>query len=101
MIKKHKRIIKLVKLINNIFGNNTLLINDHWEGDLCAVSFQKGNKLIYISTIGCKNDHYFYECELLIDNPDEIYITQNSEDNVPKEKLLEVMSKFFSIEKLC
>ncbi|WP_341755624.1 hypothetical protein [Candidatus Tisiphia endosymbiont of Ptychoptera albimana] len=97
MIKKEEGIIKLLNLVNDIFGNDAPVINDHWEGDLCAIGLQKDNKLIYVSITGCAKNQYFYECELLVDDPEEVYIAQDSEDNVTEERLLEVMSKFFDI----
>jgi len=95
VIKKQKEIIELVNLVNYTFGNDAPTINDHWETDLCAIGLQKNDKLIYIAAYA--HNDYFYECELLVDDPDVIYIAQDTENNVSKERILEVISDYFRI----
>ena len=99
MIKKDKSIIRLIRLVNNAFGSDTLLIKDHWKIDLCAIGFQKDNRLIYISTTGCPKNHYFYECENLLEDSDMPYIPEDSNDNVFEDQLLEVISKFLRVSR--
>ena len=95
MIKKDKEVIEIIKLINSTFGNDVLTIKDYWN-DYISIGLKKGNKLIYIACYG-KND-YFYEYELLVDNPDIVYISQGSDNVMSKTKLLKVISDFFNIK---
>lgn len=89
--------MKLVGLVNNAFGSDAFAIEDHWKIDLCAIGFRKGNRLIYVSTTGCKRNHYYYECETLQEDPEMPYIEEDSDDNVSEEQLLEVISKFLKL----
>lgn len=97
IVKRNKQINKLLNTINNMFGSDNFLISSRWDS-VCDIGLQKGNKLIYISTFGCKKNCYFYESEILINDPKEVYIVQNNETNVPEENLLEIISKFFEIK---
>ena len=94
MIKKKQEIVKFIKLVNNIFGSDVLTIVDHWE-DTLSIGFQKDDKLVYVSLYA--QDSYFYECELLVDDPEIVYISQGC-DNANAKQLLDAMSKFFEIK---
>jgi hypothetical protein len=96
MIKKTSEIKQFVELVRETFGKDGPAIQDHWEGNFKAIGFQKDDKLIYVAIYG-KQD-YFYECELLLDDPEEVYIPQESENGVSAERVLEVMNKFFNIK---
>ncbi|WP_342269581.1 hypothetical protein [Rickettsia endosymbiont of Orchestes rusci] len=95
MIEKNKQVKKLIKLVNNIFGNDIFTVVNYWC-DESSIGLKKDNKLIYVCIYN-KNG-YFYESEILLDDPEEPYIVQDSE-NVSEEQLLEVISKFFEIER--
>jgi hypothetical protein len=99
MIKKDREIKRLIKFIDKIFGINVLEIKDYWES-YDAIGLQRDNKLIYISTTRYKKHGYFYECELLVDDPEIVYISQESESNVSQEELLNVIEKFFEIKRI-
>lgn len=96
MIKRDRSILKLLSAINRVFAKDVFTISGRWDS-LCDIGLQKGNKLIYISTFGCKKNHYFYECEEILENSDIPYKALGSDDNVTEEQLLEVISKFFGI----
>lgn len=60
---KHKDIITLLSKLNELFPN--FIVNDFWEGDLCAVGisdFDK-NTLIYISSFQKQRGKYYVEIE--------------------------------------
>jgi hypothetical protein len=95
MIEKNKQVRNLIKLVKNIFGKDIFTVVDYWD-DEAAIGLQKDDKLIYVCIYN-KNG-YFYETEILLDDPDKPYMVQDSE-NVSEEKLLEVISKFFEIGK--
>jgi hypothetical protein len=99
MIKKHHSITNFIALVNNKFANSGIVIKDYWEGDLCATGIAINNKLIYVSTYKLKPNHYFYECEILLDDEDNPYLVHSTEKNVSEERLLEVISEFFEIDK--
>ncbi|MEY4463831.1 MAG: hypothetical protein RLZZ81_802 [Pseudomonadota bacterium] len=96
IVKRSKVINKLLSTINKIFGNDSFIISSRWDS-VCDVGLQRGNKLIYISTFGCKKNCYFYECEILVNDPEEVYIVEDS-DTALEEELLEIISKFFEIK---
>lgn len=93
-MKKDKSIINFLRLINNQFGRNTFFLVDHWN-IRDAIGLQKDNKLIFVEYF--RLNQFFYECELLVDDPEIVYISQGS-DITSKEQLLEIMSKFFEIK---
>ena len=95
MIRKSKEIIKLIKLVNTIFGNSGLEVCDNWASDSNAIGFYKNNQLIYIAFYN--KDDYFYECDLITGDPDQPYLIQES-NNTTKQQLIKIMSKFFAIE---
>jgi hypothetical protein len=95
MTNKDKTITKFVQIIKNTFGEDAFEEKDYWHS--LAIGLQKNNKLIYISTEACEKDNYFYELEQLVDDPDRVYISKGV-DEVPEDKLLEVISDFFEIK---
>jgi hypothetical protein len=97
MTNKDKTITKFVQIIKNTFGENAFEETDYWDEDLLAIGLKRLNKLIYISTAGCKKNQCYYELELLVDDPEIIYISKGSDDG-NKQKLLEVISDFFEIK---
>ena len=94
-MNKDEPLMNFLKLVNNKFGENTFHIIDHWN-IYEAIGLQKNNKLIYIEHL--KLNNFFYECELLLDDPEEVYIVYSTDFNVTAEELLEIMSKFFEIK---
>ena len=60
---KHKDIITLLSKLNELFPN--FIVNDFWEGDLCAVGISDfgKNALIYISTFQKYRGKYYMEVE--------------------------------------
>lgn len=98
MTKKDDSITNFIALLNNEFANSGLIIRDYWEEDLYATGIAINNKLIYVSTYKLKPKHYFYECEILLDDEDNPYLVHSTEDNVSEERLLKVISEFFEIK---
>ena len=73
MNKKDPTINQLVKWLLSNFGSDHIDLVDYWEGDLCAIGIrQKGldSRLIYISTFGCDDLFYNFECEERCGNND-------------------------------
>lgn len=60
---KHKDIIKLLRKLSERFPN--FIVNDFWEGDLCAFGISNFDKnvLIYISTFQKHSGKYYVEIE--------------------------------------
>lgn len=97
-MKKDKTITKIIDLINKTFGVKTFIIRDYWN-QFNSIGLEKNKKLIFISTWHSLPDKYFYECEILLDDPDKVYSSYSTEDNVSTERLLEVIENFFEIKK--
>jgi hypothetical protein len=97
MINKHKEIIKLVNLVNKAFGELAPKPNRDWD-NFSRIGLQKDNKRIYIAYY--KKNDYFYECDLLVDDPDIVSISQENGNVSSKEELLNVIEKFFEIKRI-
>jgi hypothetical protein len=95
-VKKDKVIIKFLELVKNKFGINALSIVDYWN-IYDAIGLQRNNKLIYVEHL--KLSHFFYECELLSDDPEIVYTVQSTGNDVTEEELLKIIDKFFEVPK--
>lgn len=69
-LNKDKSIIQLIHHLENRFGFGKFIINDFWDGDLCAIGLSDPHKkaLIYISTYAKREGQYYISVED-IDNP--------------------------------
>ena len=93
-LNKDKSIIHLVEHLESRFGLNKIIINDFWEGDLCAIgiSDSQKNHLIYISTFNKKDGNYFISIEDI--NYPTILIEEF--DNIEINKLETIISKYLN-----
>jgi hypothetical protein len=98
---KDINIAKVLKILKRAFGAKTFKEVDYWNDEF-AIGLQKSNKLIYISTAAAAQDedYYFYECELLVDDPDKVYISNGCDEGNTKD-LLKTISDFFEIPPIC
>ena len=97
-MEKDKSIIDLISKVKLYSNIDSLSIIDYWDGDLCAIGFTQGNKLVYISTFGFLNEiipKYYYEFEILTEKI-EIFSVVKTADGVTLNELLEDMRSFFS-----
>lgn len=96
-MKKDKSIQDLIDKLRRALNFDLLEIIDHWEADLCAIGFKKGNKLAYISTFSSINiDPLKYDFDLEIVNDhekDKITIIKKGR-NVSEEQLISELKKF-------
>lgn len=67
MINKNPRIIDVITLLQNKYGEANIIINDHWEADLEAIGLADKTKQYsaYISTANKQNGNYY----LFLENP--------------------------------
>jgi len=67
MTEKSDRIAFIVKYLQDKYGEEKVVINDHWGADFHAIGLRdkSGQHLAYISTIGDKDNDYY----LALENP--------------------------------
>lgn len=65
MTFKSERIGYLVKYLQQKYGEENIVINDHWEEDFHAIGLTDnlGKHLAYISTISEKDNDYYLALE--------------------------------------
>ncbi len=64
-LNKDATIVELVARLE--LDQRGWVIEDHWDGDLCAIGIatpQAPRRLVYISTYNEPSCHYYYECEI-------------------------------------
>lgn len=98
MINKDKSILEVFQLIENTFGNDIFILRDYW-GDDYSIGMEKDKKLMYIAVKEPECRLFFYECENLLENHNVPYASYAKEDNVAKERLLEVIQTFFQLDR--
>jgi hypothetical protein len=62
---KDKKILQLLSHLKQAFGKDSFRVNDHWDGDLCAIGLTDINEtyLLYVSTFGKPESTYYAELE--------------------------------------
>lgn len=98
-IQKDKNIINLLKNLEKKIGENKFMLNDNWEGDLCAIGISDLNEknLAYISTFGKKEGIYYVELENININKTGKFQTVEKHQNVNFEKLEKLFKKHLKI----
>jgi hypothetical protein len=96
--KKHKAIIKIIKLIDKVFGIEAPRPNNDWT-IFDAIGLEKGNKIIYLDVCAYKKFGYYYSCDIIIDDPDDIRMAYDGQTS-DEEELLQIIEKFFEIKRV-
>ena len=90
-LTKDPTIKSVVKHLASKYGFDSFKLRDYWEGDLCAIGLSdiKEKHLIYISTFGKAENHFFIELENT--KPDETddfpYVSVGEYDNISLDEL--------------
>lgn len=96
IMEKDRTILKIVELIQLVPELKSIEPVDYWDGDLCAIGFRSGNKLIYICTFGCEADEYDLDLEIEgINHPEDNIIVKTAR-SVSEEELLKFIKGFVS-----
>lgn len=64
-LDKSKRIVEIVKFLQDKYGDTNIVIEDHWKDDKNAIGLtdKSGRYLVYISTVSDKDDDYYVALE--------------------------------------
>jgi|GEM_PF-3139645 len=87
----------LINIVNYTFGNNSPKLSEYYDGDQ-VLWFRKDNKLVYLDVYG--KEDFYCSWDLLVDDSDIEFQTQGTEDKINTERVLEIMSEFFEIERV-
>lgn len=98
-MEKDSTIIGLRKKLHTTLDFTSIEEVNHWDGDLCATGFQKGDRLIYISTFNYREHQPVkYYCEVeQIDSSGMKVSTLKSEEAVSFGKLVEIIWSTFDL----
>lgn len=94
--EKDMSIQNLVKKVERLDQNGTVSTVNRWEAALCAIGFTNINRperIVYVCSEDNEQDHFYYECEIDGDDPDDD-VTVESEDNASTEKVLNKIQEF-------
>ncbi len=99
-MEKHQSILDLLKrLESTIVDFSHLKIVDFWDGDLCAIGLQKGNKLVYISTylyLHLAKCRFDFDFEILNKEVDKLDVIREAR-NVSEVELIKEIATFFEL----
>ena len=99
MTNKNRAIIRIIKLVNKVFGVNAPQPNDDYS-PFDDIGLQKGDKVIYINTSSYKKFGYYYSCDVLDNDPEIILRSLYDGQTSSKEELLQIIEKFFEIKRV-
>ncbi|WP_089832415.1 hypothetical protein [Chitinophaga filiformis] len=90
---KEQSIIYIYNLIVEMLGEDAIESVDFWEADLYATGFKKKDKLVYVSTWGCRdctqeNMKYYAEFEVIDEVTSETQSIAKMLKDVSEEVLL-------------
>ena len=92
-LEKHGSILSLLEQLP--LEGRGWIVEDHWEGDLCAVGIvnpRLPGRLVYVSTYGKQTGRYYYECEVPHpEYPDDSQEAVEMGEDVGFSDLLKVM----------
>lgn len=93
---KDKSIIEAVQYLQNKFGEEKVIIEDHWDGDMCAIGLTGPTKtnLVYISTYKISAGLFFVSIELPSKDINFPYIDGGSFENITLLELEEIVKKY-------
>lgn len=94
-LNKSKKIIYILELLQNKYGETNIVLNDHWEADKEAIGLtdKTGQYLAYISTYNQKENTYFLSLENPPTNDEELYSPAGDFDNVSLVELEDLLAR--------
>ena len=98
-MEKEKTLIDLLEKLKLKANFNKIEFVDYWDGDLCAIGFKRGNRLVYLSSYNFasgKCEGYDYDFELLNEKIDELNVIKEAR-NVSEEELITDIKLFLEI----
>lgn len=97
-IEKHSSIHRLLLGLDRELGHDIYVIEDDWEGDLCAIGIANPRDLrlvVYVSTYELPDGRFYFECETRSAPGSDKYEVTNKEENVSFEELLSAIRSHF------
>ena len=99
-MKKDKSLITLLDKLRSKADFDKVEFIDNWDGDLCAIGFKRGNRLVYLSSWNFSDgisEGYDYDFELLNENPSDKLNVLKEARSVSEEELIADIKKFLDI----
>ena len=99
-MKKDKTLIALLDKLKLKADFDKVKFVDYWDGDLCAIGFKRGNRLVYLSSWNFsdgRSEGYDYDFELINENPSDKLNVLKEARNVNEEELIADIKEFLDI----
>jgi hypothetical protein len=99
-MKKDKSLIALLDKLRSKADFDKVEFVDNWDGDLCAIGFKRGNRLVYLSSWNFSDgisEGYDYDFELLNENPSDKLNVLKEARSISEEELIADIKKFLDI----
>ncbi|HEY8897256.1 MAG TPA: hypothetical protein VIM79_20675 [Niastella sp.] len=97
-MEKHKTLIALLKKLESKSDFSKVEFVDHWDGDLCAIGFKRGSRLVYLSSWNFADGvTKGYDCDFeLINDSDKLNVLKEARD-VSEDELIADIKAFLEI----
>ena len=98
-MKKDKTLLALLDKLKSKADFDKVEFVDYWDGDLCAIGFKRGVRLVYLSSWTFAdgiNEGYDYDFELLNEQSDKLNVLKEAR-NVSEEELIADIKEYLDI----
>ena len=99
-MEKHKTLVAILKKLESRSDFQKVEFVDNWDGDLCAIGFKRGIRLVYLSSWNFADGitkGYDYDFELLNENEsDKLNVLKEARD-VSEDELIADIKAFLEI----
>lgn len=93
-MEKHKTLIAILQKLEAKSDFQKVEFIDHWDGDLCAIGFKRGNRLVYLSSWNFADGvtkGYDYDFELINENAsDKLNVLKEARDISEDEVIADI-----------
>lgn len=99
-MKKHKTLIALLDKLKSKVDFDKVEFVDYWDGDLCAIGFKRGIRLVYLSSWNFADgisEGYDYDFELLNEKQSDKLSVLKEARNVSEEELIADIKEFLDV----
>lgn len=99
-MEKHKTLVAILKKLESKSDFSKVEFVDYWDGDLCAIGFKRGNRLVYLSSWNFADGvtkGYDYDFELINENEsDKLNVLKEARD-VSEDEVMADIKAFLEI----
>lgn len=99
-MEKHKTLVAILKKLESQSDFQQVEFVDYWDGDLCAIGFKRGIRLVYLSSWNFADGvtkGYDYDFELINENKSEKLNVLKEARDVSEDEVIADIKAFLEI----